>query len=376
MIYWIHRNSYKVCFPYFIMVKEEFEKIKWPIWLVIGLLIFATIVGFLISNYNEEVRTNTNSGEDYLKEEYDVSYFACNDEFGFVKMKSLGNREDQILHGLISLQDDCPDSEEYAIRILEPTKECSYFFGGVPTRIWQESLNQDILISEENKMLIETDTRFSTWVSFGKAYYELGQEYGTSEMDTYVLRSYVAYKEYLEKWVTQEILTFYMLDEMDNKYNCESETTKFLTYDSSVYGIRIKYPSDWTKQEQVPGLVAAFLSPQESASDTYQENFGVFIEDLSTQPMTLEEYTELSVTSIEQLITDANILDSSTTTLDGNSAHKVVYTGRLEQYNLKWMQIWTVKDNTAYVLTYVSEVNKYNDFLDTVQEMVNSFEII
>ena len=156
----------------------------------------------------------------------------------------------------------------------------------------------------------------------------------------------------------------------------ESDTTKFLTYDSSAYGIRIKYPSDWTKHEQVMGTVAAFLSPQESASDIFQENLNVIIQDLSVQPMTLEEYTELSVGQVEQFITDANIIDSSATTLDGNSAHKVVYTGKQGQYNLKWMQIWTVKDDTAYVLSYTAEVNKYNDLLDTAQEMVNSFEII
>ena len=155
-----------------------------------------------------------------------------------------------------------------------------------------------------------------------------------------------------------------------------TETTKFLTYDSSAYGIRIEYPSDWTKNEQVMGTVATFLSPQESASDIFKENVNVIVQDLSTQPMTLEEYTELSVGQVEQFITDANILDSSVTTLDGTSAHKVVYTGKQGQYSLKWMQVWTIKDNTAYVLSYTAEANKYNDFLDTAQEMVDSFEII
>ena len=124
------------------------------------------------------------------------------------------------------------------------------------------------------------------------------------------------------------------------------------------------------------GSVAAFLSPQESASDIFQENLNLIVQDLSTQPMTLQEYTELSVGQVEQFITDARILDSSATTLDGNSAHKLVYTGKQGQYSLKWMQVWTVIDNTAYVLSYTAEANKYNDFLDTAQEMVNSFEII
>ncbi|MFH1538463.1 MAG: PsbP-related protein [bacterium] len=155
-----------------------------------------------------------------------------------------------------------------------------------------------------------------------------------------------------------------------------SAIKKFLMYDSSAYGIRIKYPSNWTKTEQVMGSVAAFLSPQETASDIFQENLNVIVQDLSTQPMTLEEFTELSVGQVKQFITDAKILDSNATTLDGNSAHEVVYTGKQGQYNLKFMQVWAIKDNTAYILTYTAEIKKYNNYLNLAQEMMNSFEII
>jgi len=153
-------------------------------------------------------------------------------------------------------------------------------------------------------------------------------------------------------------------------------TNNFLTYDSPAYGIRIGYPSDWTKSEQFMGSVVAFLSPTESTSDIFRENLNVIVQDLSTQPMTLDEYTELSVSQIKQFFTDANITDSSATTLDGNPAHKVVYTGKQGQYNLKWMQVWVVKENKAYIISYTAEVNKYPDFLGTIQQMINSFEII
>ncbi len=59
-----------------------------------------------------------------------------------------------------------------------------------------------------------------------------------------------------------------------------SETTKFLTYDNSAYGIKIKYSPDWTKNEQILGTVAVFLSPQESASDIFQENLNVIVQEM------------------------------------------------------------------------------------------------
>ncbi|MFH1563605.1 MAG: PsbP-related protein [Nitrospirota bacterium] len=154
------------------------------------------------------------------------------------------------------------------------------------------------------------------------------------------------------------------------------ETTQFSTYNNPGDGIRIKYPKDWTKQEKIMGMNVIFSSPLESDSDTFQENVNVIVQDLSAQPMTLDEYTKLSLEQVKQIVTDASIPYSSATTLDGNSANRIIYTGRVGIYNIKWMQIYTIKDNTAYILTYTAETDKYNDFLDTAQEMINSFEII
>jgi serine/threonine-protein kinase len=152
-------------------------------------------------------------------------------------------------------------------------------------------------------------------------------------------------------------------------------TTGLLTYDSPDYGIRIKYPAEWTKQEQVMGAVVVFFAPTEGPSDIFQDNVNIIVQDLSAQPMTLDEYTELSLGQIEQFITDPSILDSSAVTLADIPGHRVVYTGKQGQYDLKWMQVWTVQNNKAYVISYTAETSKYSAFLETVQEMIDSFEI-
>ena len=151
--------------------------------------------------------------------------------------------------------------------------------------------------------------------------------------------------------------------------------TGLLTYDSPDYGIRIKYPADWTKEEQVMGAVVAFFAPREGASDVLQENVNILVQDLSAQPMTLDEFTELSVGQTEQLITDASILDSSAATLGGNPGHKLVFTGKQGEYDLKWLQVWTIKDDKAYIISYTAEIDTYSAFLKTAEEMIESFEI-
>ena len=123
------------------------------------------------------------------------------------------------------------------------------------------------------------------------------------------------------------------------------------------------------------GSVVAFLSPRGGTSDDLQENVNIVVQDLSAQPMTLEEYTDLTLGQIEQFITDAKILDSSPATLAGNPGHKAVYTGKQGQYDLEWMQLWTVKGNKAYVITYTAEAREYSAVLATAQEMIESFAI-
>ncbi|MCX6742050.1 MAG: PsbP-related protein [Candidatus Pacearchaeota archaeon] len=173
------------------------------------------------------------------------------------------------------------------------------------------------------------------------------------------------------------------LDQNDNSICDTDETsilppeTNFLTYDNSAYGIRITYPSNWEKEEKSTGMVIVeFFSPKESVSDAITENLNVVIEDLSAQPMTLNEYTNLSIKNIKLYFTDVNMIDSSATTLGGNSAHKVVYTANMGQYNGKFMQVYTIRNNKAYVITYTAQPSTYSYYLDIINQMINSFEII
>ena len=159
-----------------------------------------------------------------------------------------------------------------------------------------------------------------------------------------------------------------------------NNTNNMETYKNSDYGFEIKYPSDWQKNEQVEGVVVAFLSPKKNASDTFQENLNILVQDLSifpfNQSMTLSEFTNLSVELIKQSIPDSKILESITVNLSGSQAYKVVFTGGQGQYNLKWMQIGIIKDNKAYIISYTAMADKYDGFLETIQKMIDSFTII
>jgi serine/threonine-protein kinase len=151
------------------------------------------------------------------------------------------------------------------------------------------------------------------------------------------------------------------------------EQPKLESYQDPAKAMQIKHPTTWTTQENVMGSTAVFLSPRENAQDFFQENINIISFDLA---MTLDQYTAYAENQIKQSITDARIIESSPTTLAGLPAHKLVFTGRQGQNNLKWMQVWTIKNNKVYLLTYTAEEGNYNAYLPTAQEIMASFTLL
>jgi eukaryotic-like serine/threonine-protein kinase len=142
---------------------------------------------------------------------------------------------------------------------------------------------------------------------------------------------------------------------------------KMIIYDNPAFGIRIQYPSDWGR------LDLSFL--QDSADiDFYPlndtslaKNLKVQVKNLPFHNMTLEEYTNSQINLLEE-----NLLESSAATLAGIPGYKIVFTN-IE--GLKTMQVWTIKDDKAYIITYVAQEEDYEKELQIAQKMIDSFEI-
>jgi hypothetical protein len=158
--------------------------------------------------------------------------------------------------------------------------------------------------------------------------------------------------------------------------------TIFKTYENSTYGILMQYPSDWKKVE--PGqssqtsnfnIVVGFLSPKESAFyRSPPAALSIGIQDLSpSQSITVDQYSGAQINFIRQ---QASVLESNTISLKGSNntlAHKIVYINNEGQ---KIMQVWTIKANKAYHITYAANQTRYADYIPPVQKMIDSFKIV
>ncbi|HEY9693409.1 MAG TPA: PsbP-related protein [Oculatellaceae cyanobacterium] len=156
-------------------------------------------------------------------------------------------------------------------------------------------------------------------------------------------------------------------------------TPKLIIYHNIQNGIKIKYPENWERQDihnPVTGEVAVFIPPEEGNSAQSQTKIIIRIEDLSKQPMSLDEYTNSSILEIKNFLSNAKIVESKSTTIAQFPAHLLIYSGLNEPYSLPTnLEVWTLKNNKAYIITYTSTSAKYEEFLGIAKEMIESLEI-
>lgn len=195
------------------MVKKKDNKF------LIFIVIACAIV--LIWVFNSSSEDNSKPGEKTLKEKYEVLEYFCTDSRAGIDMKSLGSREDQFIRGFISLYEDCPNSEDYSIKILEPTKECLYHFNREIIRLWNNHLEQgSYTIPESSKNIIKSDVRFFIWESQARLSYEAELRDGTSGMTSRERGLSLAYKDYLEEGFTMATLLSMFYSELNDPTNC------------------------------------------------------------------------------------------------------------------------------------------------------------
>jgi len=170
----------------------------------------------------------------------------------------------------------------------------------------------------------------------------------------------------------------------NNNYN--SPDLPFNTFENSTYGIKMIFPSNWNKEENLSEGgsnygklvdVVRFSPPFENNnSDKSSENLDIKVDNISDiQPVTLAKYTN---DSIEDLGKDFKIIwfDVNATMSGGIPAYKLEYTGIEQDVNLNAMTIFTMKGNEAYIISYMAEPSRYSSDLPMVQKMINSIELL
>ena len=154
-----------------------------------------------------------------------------------------------------------------------------------------------------------------------------------------------------------------------------NNNNNFIAYQDSTLGIKIDYPAGWTHELHAGSLVT-FLASLESDSNTYPAGLGVKVQHMkSSKNISLNEITNVQIKNLTQDHPDFKLIESTDYKAGGNNAHKIVFTATDDKKNeRKAMQIWTLRGDKAYLITYKAEPGKYSRYLPIIQKMVDSFQ--
>jgi len=92
-----------------------------------------------------------------------------------------------------------------------------------------------------------------------------------------------------------------------------------------------------------------------------------------TNDISLDKYIEVSIRNIKKAIADMTMNANEYYTIAGYPGRMISYTGSYDQYDLQWMQVMTIKDGMAYIITYTAEIKNYKEYLPTAKKIIETF---
>jgi hypothetical protein len=173
----------------------------------------------------------------------------------------------------------------------------------------------------------------------------------------------------------------------DSENTTQSNTSQakeaFKTYENPGFGLTLEYPPTWEVDElrsdpdefSTDSIVVIFKSESQGVNDKYLENIIINVQGPRSDIKSLESYTQDSTQAFNEM-SEINIIKSEEATLAGFPGHQIEYTSKgIPGLNLKKMQIFTVLDNVAYVVTYGAEDAEYDKNIADVENLINSIKI-
>lgn len=133
----------------------------------------------------------------------------------------------------------------------------------------------------------------------------------------------------------------------------------------------ISYPAHWEVKTDEPRAEIFVCSPMDSKEDTFADNFNMMKQNLLGKSIDLQLYDSISKSQIINAIGKDAIIDSKIE----NECATIIFKGPLEGRNLKWKQLYYIKNETAYILTYTAEEVYFDKYSDIAESIFNSFKL-
>lgn len=153
----------------------------------------------------------------------------------------------------------------------------------------------------------------------------------------------------------------------------EQSVTEQQTYESKTDNFSINYPGLREFEENVYGSNVMFFTPL-SEGDQLRENVGIIKKELDKE-YTLDDYYAITKPELESMITDFVEVSNNPITIDNVEGKILIYQGTQGDAKLQREQIYLIKDNYVYIITYTATQDTFSEFIDQINEMAATLEI-
>ncbi|MBX7206194.1 MAG: hypothetical protein K1X81_12290 [Bacteroidia bacterium] len=139
----------------------------------------------------------------------------------------------------------------------------------------------------------------------------------------------------------------------------------------------LSYPGNWElSSQQIPGIYFQAFSPKEGPNDRYRESVNVVIEDLNGKQVSEQQYIEATKKNLLFNVKDYRLIKSGEIMLGGYKAYEILYTGKLNMYNLKFRAVIVFFEKRAFVMTYSSDLISYDKFYPETNKIMSSIRLL
>lgn len=138
----------------------------------------------------------------------------------------------------------------------------------------------------------------------------------------------------------------------------------------------LQYPPGWEQKDgSAQGAQFMLFAPQENPADVFKENINLLIQNLKGMDMDLNAFVNVSETQIKTYFTDAKIERSVRLKKGEQEYHEIDYSGVYNSLSLHWVQRYWVVGERAFVLTFTSQPEAFQQYLPTTNLVFSSFDL-
>lgn len=135
----------------------------------------------------------------------------------------------------------------------------------------------------------------------------------------------------------------------------------------------IVFPKEWNKDEGYKGTIIRAVSPIKSFNDIIPASVSVIIDPLK-QDMTIEKYIELGFVLLKKGLSNIKEYESGKLLIHDKKALWFIYSYDIGKIQVKALVYTILKDKKAYVITCLSEKNRFEEYKNEFNKIAQSFK--